>query len=1404
MCRREKTDYQKRQERAKLKAKAKEEKAKAKARAARPPLHLRFFGWLKTTLGVDDPLKNAFHQTVGIERANSFTECRQCLEPGIERGCCGAFYCNQCYYRFEFCPSCDTKIDISDAGQLLPEPSQLAKVAAFCFVLVATLFVCSALPFAIWWEANIPRTVFGYQCSGLFPPYDRQWLCLSREYAMDRANATRTDQWPRCISEESEDGCICWHACTVNLCTFDQSGGTLGVDWELDGFYPAEIVMHEHFLNNTINPAYWTATGGQVMSKTCGVVRGEVAMRFRGPSARFAETVDFPVPYGGEVEFHLAYGRGQVGCASMENGWASFAYSTDRGANWFDIETYPRNVYKVENFTKVRHVLPANASSPATRFKWYQKDYWADFDVFAIDEIKVFANLSPQWNMTAPFMMKKAELGERERLDECCLGCNLCPRPHQIEDVDSCSMTPGYAGEPQHVAMEHEMILFFTCLIAVVLVGLEVWHVVNRLLLAGVLQCLKPCLEKPDDDGESVGRKSRASRSVKSASVPARSVTVGATSVAPIGTDAADLLHLQERLDDVKTVNYEGALTDGGHVSTGVSVYEPHERAAAAERGEAWSEAMRGGMTPSVYHEAGEEEAQESSAAASEDAVSAAPSRVSRASRAQRRRAQRQAAGLKRSRKAGRRGSHQSAATTISAKTRTSRRSGAQSVRSRQTGLGTASRAGSVAPVVLDEAALAALDAEGRASYYAGQSIAADEDDLDIEKLEDDEEELTEEQKQFLAQKEAAKLAQAQDDSSSSSESASSEEEEVAQAADVKTVKMKFSSRKGTVWLPVFLVLGVAAPAVLSVVLLGFLTQYTGDDIVLNLGVMEYHTLYGFITTAALITDAAAVLRLAGYVVGVLPMTQLQYVLTKPKLTKSDDLLMNVRQRVLTVHRGAVRDPIRIKLNNIRRVDTPDRDTLFALAASHILTAQPLALIGLALPESHRWIAIAFALTAMLRLLWGESFLFKVWLVVWEALSVLYSRDKEKRERFAASCCGYRCRLAGWLGGWVFGGALLAGFAGYVFLVSVSPRAAHLLPYFELMIGVGSAGCIVLGVGLGFVLGCTHTLPVHPVVGLTSLSGGVVLYFSHPRASELFERRRICTGNPNKIPGTGYCVPLRDLCSGLIGIKNPHHTHFALDPSPFQEAQLIIFVKNPRKFMGEVDMDTIVHNIRARQNLERAAADAGIDLSSASDEDADSYDDQSEEALEEAIEDAQEQQMEDARRRARAMLVKEALKREPLAVGSESKAKPGGALRTVDSKVTIRDEKSMVALREQLYAAPGIEWKDTADDEDRYVRWLAAQELVARKIKPLPQAWYPTPHSLRAAEALESAKRAALEAAMKEHADKEAAKPIPQIGEKRNREPFIRGMPGAGPLLPGQTAPPHARHINRRRNAVMF
>ena len=140
------------------------------------------------------------------------------------------------------------------------------------------------------------------------------------------------------------------------------------------------------------------------------------------------------------------------------------------------------------------------------------------------------------------------------------------------------------------------------------------------------------------------------------------------------------------------------------------------------------------------------------------------------------------------------------------------------------------------------------------------------------------------------------------------------------------------------------------------------------------------------------------------------------------------------------------------------------------------------------------------------------------------------------------------------------------------------PRAAHFRRHLPEMAGILASALVVASCLLGCILGCTHTLPVHPIVALTAAQKGVLvyvwaacwwvqtkrrtpaprltalylrrtrMYFTIPRESEMFEHHRVCAGNPDKIPGTGSCVPFKDYFSHKFGLLPDDQPHFDVDP----------------------------------------------------------------------------------------------------------------------------------------------------------------------------------------------------------------------------------------------------------------
>lgn len=128
--------------------------------------------------------------------------------------------------------------------------------------------------------------------------------------------------------------------------------------------------------------------------------------------------------------------------------------------------------------------------------------------------------------------------------------------------------------------------------------------------------------------------------------------------------------------------------------------------------------------------------------------------------------------------------------------------------------------------------------------------------------------------------------------------------------------------------------------------------------------------------------------------------------------------------------------------------------------------------------------------------MYGPGFIFKLWLVFKQMNTQIYTRDDGKRDRFAGSCCGWRCRQAGFLIGCQVMCWLLMVFAIYALGAWVLPRAAHIRRHYTWFLGISIGMIALVSCVLGCVLGCTHTIPVHSVVSLTGISNGVVVSFS--------------------------------------------------------------------------------------------------------------------------------------------------------------------------------------------------------------------------------------------------------------------------------------------------------------------
>jgi len=81
--------------------------------------------------------------------------------------------------------------------------------------------------------------------------------------------------------------------------------------------------------------------------------------------------------------------------------------------------------------------------------------------------------LEPEWESSATFQAFKSSMIDQADKDQCCMDCNTCANPHEIEDTAACRDLSGFETVPVHTAMEQELL----ALAAGILAGLHLAYV---------------------------------------------------------------------------------------------------------------------------------------------------------------------------------------------------------------------------------------------------------------------------------------------------------------------------------------------------------------------------------------------------------------------------------------------------------------------------------------------------------------------------------------------------------------------------------------------------------------------------------------------------------------------------------------------------------------------------------------------------------------------------------------------------------------------------------------------------------------------------------------------------------------------------------------------------------------
>ncbi|MEO0585987.1 MAG: hypothetical protein AAF135_27500, partial [Bacteroidota bacterium] len=130
----------------------------------------------------------------------------------------------------------------------------------------------------------------------------------------------------------------------------------------------------------------WSNILGGFVSSNCGTGSGTGALYFNG-ATRQAITNPLSTTSGGLLNFSLKIGSAGGVCENADPGEEVVLEYSLNGFNWQLIREYP--VDNFNNFTSIQEIIPIDAISGQTQFRWRQKgnsgpsfDHWAIDDVF--------------------------------------------------------------------------------------------------------------------------------------------------------------------------------------------------------------------------------------------------------------------------------------------------------------------------------------------------------------------------------------------------------------------------------------------------------------------------------------------------------------------------------------------------------------------------------------------------------------------------------------------------------------------------------------------------------------------------------------------------------------------------------------------------------------------------------------------------------------------------------------------------------------------------------------------------------------------------------------------------------------------------------------------------------------
>lgn len=394
---------------------------------------------------------------------NEDEECRLCLEQGYLRKCCQNFYCHECFQKSGYCPGCGEEVHYTGITAWKAEdPGVLAVAGTWVITILFILTVSTFIITFIWNELTVPTTIWGHKCKSWFPSCNHE-VCINlgdnvlhglpNDYTYCDARSTINKVFGSiCIfdstlyksSQKSMGFDFCHHAPRERISKPFREGAYIFEDnfdyWSSStDFTNKSVSMASARWNDMMNAETTTICGvNNLMSKRKSLQLPETedmnrnsALVFTGVHYRYAETIDLDLSYGGMLEFFLKMAPivendEDVLCKPAYGGDITVSFSTDKGATWNSIATYPVWKHRGETFSEILEIIPPQAWSNQTRFRWQQNSFDSSRDYWALDDVNIFRYFDQEWMNSEEFLARRNERDNKVQHAQCCFETEQC------------------------------------------------------------------------------------------------------------------------------------------------------------------------------------------------------------------------------------------------------------------------------------------------------------------------------------------------------------------------------------------------------------------------------------------------------------------------------------------------------------------------------------------------------------------------------------------------------------------------------------------------------------------------------------------------------------------------------------------------------------------------------------------------------------------------------------------------------------------------------------------------------------------------------------------------------------------------------------------------------------------